>query len=251
MAARKKATTTNSSPLNESSQEKKESSTAHKVKTESKGVINSASKIVFKAVNILEEEIAKGIIAAKQVEDKLSNDSKNRNPTLKINATQTEELLGRFRKDVHDIIDLFIDFTSIAVNSVGKISSNIISIKQESNPESTTKPRPQTHIPLIQVPQEMKAGDSIQIPVKLENDDLSEVKTIYFTSTPLTNENGNTLAASALNFSPDPLTINAGASAIVNVNIILPGTAKPGNYTSFIQAKNLDNLKATLLVKVV
>ena len=250
MAARKKATTTSAAtPLNEATEEKKDDGIASKIKAESKGVINSASKIVFKAVNILEEEIAKGIVAARQVEDKLIDVPKLRNPTLKINSTQTEELLGRFRKDVHDIIDLFIDFTTIAVNSVGKISSNLISIKQENGTE--TKPAPQTHIPLIQVPQEMKAGDSIQIPVKLENDDKAEAKTIYFTATPLTNENSNALAASALSFSPDPLTINAGASAIVNVNIAIPATAKTGNYTSFIQAKNLDNLKATLLVKVV
>lgn len=251
MAARKKTTTTTQAATssNEAAEEKKDDGITSKIKAESKGVINSASKIVFKAVNILEEEIAKGIVAARQVEDKLIDVPKLRNPTLKINSTQTEELLGRFRKDVHDIIDLFIDFTTIAVNSVGKISSNLISIKQESGTE--TKPAPQTHIPLIQVPQDMKAGDSIQIPVKLENDDKTEAKTIYFTATPLTNENGNALAASALSFSPDPLVISPATSAIVNVNIAIPATAKTGSYTSFIQAKNLDNLKATLLVKVV
>jgi hypothetical protein len=234
----------------EKAEEKKVEDVASKIKTESKGVINSASKIVFKAVNILEEEIAKGIVAARQVEDKLIDVPKLRNPSLKINSTQSEELLSRFRKDVHDIIDLFIDFTTIAVNSVEKISSNLISIKQE-NGTTTTKPAQQTHIPLIQVPQEIKPGESLEIPVKLENDDKNNPKSLFFTATPLTNENGNTLAASALSFSPNPLAIEPNTSGIVNVKIVVPASAKTGSYTSFVQAKDLDNVKATLLVKIV
>src|SRR5215467_367479 len=70
-----------------------------------KGLLSSASNVVFRAAEILEEEIARGIVAAKQIEEKLTDVPRLRSGQATKNP-QMEDLFVRFRKDAHDIIDL-------------------------------------------------------------------------------------------------------------------------------------------------
>lgn len=222
------------------------SETDEKGKKESGGIINSASKIVFKAANILEEEIARGIVAAKQIEGKMTDINKLRN-------SNDAELLTRFRKDAHEIIDLIIDFSAIAVKNVGHISSRFINIRQEGvTADGAARPSTaSTHIPLIQVPKELKAGEMYDVPITLENDDRNEAKSVQFENTILVDAQGNQVTADAVGFDPNPLVLQPGSSGVVTLKIKIPKKARAGSYTCFIQGKNISNLKATLLVTVV
>jgi hypothetical protein len=223
------------------------SATEGKEKKSAGGMLSSASKIVFKAANILEEEIARGIVAAKQIEGKLTDVNKLRN-------NSDAELLTRFRRDAHDIIDLIIDFSAIAVKNVGQISSRFINIRQEMATDGTDG-RPaagtQAHIPLIQVPKELRAGEMYDVPITLENDDRNETKSVHFENTILVDAQGNQVTAGAIGFDPNPLVLKPGSSGVVTLKVKLPEGVKPGSYTCFIQGKNISNLKATLLVTVV
>jgi hypothetical protein len=206
-------------------------------------IIDSASKIVLKAANILEEEIARGIVTAKQLEGKLTDVSKLR-------GGNKEELLTRFRKDAHDVIDLLIDFTTIAVKGVGNLSSRIINIKQ-GTAETPGKPVESEQIPLIHAPKELKAGEELEVPITLENDSKTDVKYIEFSNSVLVDAANNQIAADAITYVPNPLVLQPGSSGSVNISIKVPDNAKPGSYTCFIQGKNIASLKATLLVKVI
>ena len=73
-------------------------------------LINGTSDVVMKAANILEEEIAAGIVMAKKVEEKFR--SKNRQ-----NIADNEELISRFRRDAHQIVDLFADMIHSGIKS--------------------------------------------------------------------------------------------------------------------------------------
>ncbi|MFN2458145.1 MAG: hypothetical protein ABR502_08095 [Chitinophagaceae bacterium] len=209
-------------------------------------MVNSASKIVFRAANILEEEIARGIIAAKQIEGRMTD-------VDKLRGGNNEELLTRFRKDAHDIIDLIIDFSAIAIKNVGHISSRFMNIRQEMATDGfgTASQEIQSHIPLIQVPKELKAGEWYDVPITLENDDSNEVKSVHFENTILVDAQGNQVTAEAISFEPNPLVLQPGSSDVVTLKIKIPDSAKAGSYTCFIQGKNISNLKATLLIKVV
>jgi hypothetical protein len=215
-------------------------------------IYESASKIVFKAAHILEEEIAKGIVAAKQIEDKFADTSKFRRPPGSGNAKQSEELLSRFRKDAHDIIDLFIDFAAIAATNVAKISSQIISVKQETQGSTPGQSSPvqTSQVPFIQIPKDMAPGESISMPLKLENDSPDQTLSIEFLNTPLSGVNGLHLPENALTFLPNPLVIPQRSSGTVEVTLKIPETAQAGSYTCFIQGKNIAHLRATLLVRV-
>lgn len=206
-------------------------------------IVDSASKIVLKAANILEEEIARGIVAAKQIEGKLTD-------VQKLRGGNKEELLTRFRQDAHDVIDLLIDFTTIAVKNVGSLTSRIINIKQGGTSEAPQAEDP-VQIPLIHAPKDLKAGEALEVPITLENDSKTEVKTIEFTNTALLDASNNQIDAAAITYNPNPLVLQPGSNGSVKIAIHVPDGAKPGSYTCFIQGKNVANLKATLLVKVV
>jgi hypothetical protein len=210
-------------------------------------LIGSASNIVMKAAGILEVEIARGILAAKQVEEKYSNIPKIRNGEITSNR-QFDDLFVRFRKDAHDILDLVVDFAAIAAQGANRVTSQFIKIgsSKASAPGSSHQ-----QVPLIQVPGEIRAGEQKSFPVTLENDNAGESKTIIFVNSPLTDSPGNQLPSTALTFSPNPLTLQPSSTGNVIVTLNIPADAKPGNYNCFIQAHNSESLKATLMVKVV
>ena len=210
------------------------------------GIIGGASKIVLKAANILEEEIARGIVTAKEIEGKFTDVSKLRNGNH-------DELLTRFRKDIHEIVDIFMDIAALTVKNAGNITSNFIKIKQETT-EATTAATAASNgtstIPLIRIPGKIKAGEKFQVPINLENDNSKEAKSVQFENTALIDAAGNQIPATAIKFTPNPLVLAPGASAPVNILISIPKSAAAGTYTSFVQAKNMDMIKATLLIEV-
>jgi hypothetical protein len=214
------------------------------------GMIGNASRIVFKAAGILEEEIARGIIAARQVEEKYTDVPKLRAGKGGVENKQLEELLVRFRKDAHDIIDMVIDFAAIAANNAEKISSRIINIRQENNGSTSYPSTPPTQVPLIQVPGELKRGQETEVPLLLENDNKEESKTLSFINSPFTSSAGDQLPSSILLFTPNPLIIPAASRGSVNIKLTVPADAKPGTYTSFLEARNIESLKATIMIKI-
>ncbi|MGN6510806.1 MAG: hypothetical protein ACTHLD_15180, partial [Chitinophaga sp.] len=150
-------------------------------------LVDGASKIVLKAANILEEEIARGIVAAKQIEGKLTD-------VQKLRGGNKEELLTRFRQDAHDVIDLLIDFTTIAVKNAGSLASRIIHVRQGGTDDAPQAEEP-VQIPLIHAPKDLKAGEAMEVPITLENDSKTDVKTIEFTNTALMDASSNQIDA--------------------------------------------------------
>ena len=59
------------------------------------------------------------------------------------------------------------------------------------------------------------------------------------------------MPASIISFTPNPLVIQPESSGSVLIKIAVPSTAKTGSYSCFIQGKDMDNLKATLVVNIV
>src|SRR5207342_2306816 len=100
---------------------------AIKEETKRKGIIDSAAGIVLKAAGILEEEIARGIVAARELEGKLTDVPRLRNGQV-LNRQPVDDLFVRFRKDAHDIIDLVVDLVSVTAQGAGKISSGLMRI---------------------------------------------------------------------------------------------------------------------------
>src|SRR5205809_7233646 len=92
-------------------------------------VLNNAQRVLSSAVNVLEEEIAAGILAAKKIEKKVIDVEDVRN--------NPENLLNRIRKDTHEVVDLFLD-AAIALSSQLKLLSDNLTKQTENIAQAGT-----------------------------------------------------------------------------------------------------------------
>ncbi len=81
----------------------------------------TTSKIVSQAANILETEIAAGIQAFKKTEKQVLNSEKFR-------YEKPDEVMQRFRRDAHEVVDIFIDIVGVSLKNMEKVT-NIMVIK--------------------------------------------------------------------------------------------------------------------------
>src|SRR5215210_6025569 len=81
-------------------------------------VIGDAQRILKTAVDVLEEEIAAGIVAAKKLEKKVIN-------VDEVRSANPEELMSRIRRDTHDAVDIFLDAITALTNYVTNLSQTI------------------------------------------------------------------------------------------------------------------------------
>ena len=86
-------------------------------------VIGDAQRILKTAVDVLEEEIAAGILAAKKLEKKVIN-------VDEVRSTHPEELMSRIRRDVHDAVDIFLDAVTALTNHFSSLTETITKTKE-------------------------------------------------------------------------------------------------------------------------
>lgn len=84
----------------------------------------SAPRIIQEAASILEEEVAAGIVAAKKIEKRYIN-------VVKIRIEKPNQVLKRFRKDAHEVVDILVDMINVGTNYLNAIA--------EQKSKSTTK----------------------------------------------------------------------------------------------------------------
>ena len=206
-----------------------------------KGLAGTTSEVVQKAASILEEEIAAGIVAAKKVEEQFIN-------VKEMRSEISGDVIPRFRKDAHDIIDILIDLVNAAAKSLDGFTQQIVSINGGTgNP----KPNPSGGtIPTLNLPKSVKAGASANVPMTLQNDSNKTTEKFEFFITDLVNGEGGRISARQISFKPASLTIEPQKTEKVVVSISVPKTTKPGVYSGLIQATRLDQLQAVLAIKV-
>ena len=96
------------------------------------GLVDQSKDIVKKAATILEEEVAKGIVAAKEMQKKISNSQQIRMGTK-------NELVNRFRKDAHDLVDSFADLIAITSETFEQMVDNIGNTKSTHKTSTKSK----------------------------------------------------------------------------------------------------------------
>ncbi len=207
-----------------------------------KGLAGKTSEVVQKAASILEEEISAGIVAAKKAEEKFLSVSELR-------SEDSNEVIQRFRKDAHEVIDIVLDLVNAAAKSMGKITDQIISIGGQPG-EKQSKSSASAAVPTFTLPKVLKPGESIEVPMMLQNTSDKSTKQFELFSTDLVNGEGDRILARNITFTPSSLEIKPQKTEKVTVKLKLPKTTKPGTYTGLIRAKKLDQLQAVVTVNV-
>jgi hypothetical protein len=206
-----------------------------------KDMSETTSKVVKKAATVLETEIAAGIKAAKKAEEQFLNVEKTR-------GEKPDEIMQRFRRDAHEVVDILIDVISVGLKSVGNIT-NVVSIRDRSAP---SKPEQSTSgsLPVISPQHAVKAGSSVEVPISFENNGDTTTEEFKLYSTDLVGNLGQRISSTHIQFNPPALKIGPHLTEKVSVNISVPRATPQGIYNGLVLASNMDQLRSEIVVKV-
>jgi len=207
-----------------------------------RGFAETTSRVVRQAASILEEEIAAGIVAARQVEESLIN-------VKALRAGNADSVIHRFRKDAHEVVDILVDLVGTAAQYAEEMSKRAVSFRVSGNPGRAERQEAES-APYLKVPGVLKPGQSAQAPMTLENSGSAPTEPMRFVSTDLVSPSGGVIPARQIAFKPAALTIQPGGRGTVVVQLKIPAGAKPGLYSGLVQSSRADRLRAVLAVEV-
>jgi hypothetical protein len=225
-----------SQPINQPSSSQSNVQTAA-----SPGVASGAVHIVQKAVAVLEEEIAIGISSTQRLEQKLVDVEKLR---------ASPEIVQRFRRDAHDVVDILIDMVNVATNSLDQMTQRVVQVVDGDASKRPSSRAVETGIPSLAVSTPLKAGGAANIPMTLENESSKPTDVIDLFSSDLINSEGQRIQAKQITFSPEKIIIEPQKHALITVHVQVPDGTPPGTYSGLLQASKLEQLRAVLSVRV-
>ncbi len=196
------------------------------------GVMNNAQRILNTAVEVLEEEIAAGILAAKKIEKKVIN-------VDEVRSGNAEELMSRIRRDTHDAVDIFLDALTVISNYVNGLSATVEKTKKNGVAKDSAQPVSGYQVPTVKNDLPVKAGESMEITIELSNDDEENPMDVSLRKSTLVGPDENKIAVKNINITPQTFTLKPLARQKVNITVKVPATCQPGNYSGlFIDNKN-------------
>lgn len=206
------------------------------------GLAGRTSRIVQQAASILEEELAAGIVAARDVEARFVD-------VHKLREADPKEVMQRFRRDAHDVVDILIDMVTVATNAAGGLAQRAVMVRGAKRADGSPAP-PAFGTPSLDVPHKVKAGESIEVPLSLENSGDAPTEAIEFHSSDLVSASGERIESARITFAPQPLVIGARQSEVVKVTVSVPAGTPPGTYAGLLQASKLQQLRAVVTVQI-
>lgn len=206
------------------------------------GAAGKTSGIVQQAASILEEELAAGIIAAKRVEARFVD-------VGKLRESDPKEVMQRFRRDAHDVVDILLDLVNVATNSLGGLAQRVVTVR--GNKDDTRKNAAAAlGTPSLTIPRPVKAGQSIEVPMTLENSSEAPTEALHFHSSDLISTDGARIPAQQVEFAPTDLVIAPHGSQIVKVTLTVPAGTPAGTYAGLLQASKMEQLRAVVTVQI-
>ena len=200
-------------------------------------IISRAQKVINSAVNVLEEEIAAGILAAKKIEKKVIDVDDIR--------SDPDDLMNRIRRDTHEAVDLFLDALTAITKQVNKLAD---SKTEEKTADKKTKNNPT--LTLLETEQPLHPGETDTFRFSLLEDTEKAAK-IKFQKTTLFGPNGNTINSTALKISPTSFTLKPNEEKEITVHLTLPKNAHPGVYNALITDAENSLVKVILNIEVI
>jgi hypothetical protein len=207
-----------------------------------KSFSETTSKIVQQAADILESEIASGI--------KIANETENRFPQMeRFKSEKPDEVMQRFRRDAHEVVDIFIDVVGASLKSVPNLD-NMFIMRDGTVTVKPMQVTPAAQRPVIMAPQPVKAGQNAEIQITFENSRNVETEEFKLYSTDLISSKGERLPSGLVRFSPQSLKISPFKTEKVTVTIAVPEETKPDTYSGLVLASNLTQLRSEIVLKV-
>lgn len=190
----------------------------------SERIMNSAQKIVSSAVNVLEEEIAAGILAAKKLENKLIDVEEVR--------SNQDELMNRIRRDTHEAVDLFLDafaaLTQQLNTFIEKDKTQTSSGKKNANKKTVSE---NLGTIVLQNENPLKPGESTSFELLISEN--SRIK-IHFQKSDLLGAGNRKISLRNISISPAEFILEPGKETEIKIQVKIPKTASAGHYHTLI-----------------
>lgn len=206
-----------------------------------KSFSETTSLVVQQAASILESEISAGVKIAQQTEGRFPEIEKFR-------SEKPDEVMQRFRRDAHEVVDIFIDVVGATLKSVPNMNDgNFLRVGNV-----TVKPVvvAQEQRPVIKSPTPVKAGGVAEIQISFENNRNIETEEFKLYSTDLISNNGERLPSGLIKFVPSAMKIAANQTMQATVTVAVPEETSPGTYSGLVLASNMTDLRSEIVIKV-
>jgi hypothetical protein len=206
-----------------------------------KSFTDTTSKVVEQAATILESEIAAGVKIAQQTESRFPQVEQFR-------SEPTTEVIQRFRRDAHEVIDIFIDVVGATLKSAPNMAeTNLLRIGNVTvKPVQVEKEQR----PVIKAPTPVKAGGKAEIQISFENNRNTETEEFALYSTDLISNKGERLPSGLVKFAPASLKIAPLTTVQTTVTVSVPEETTPGTYSGLVLASNVTDLRSEIVIKV-
>lgn len=209
------------------------------------GLAVQATLFIQQAATVLEREVAAGISAAQTLEKRfLDVDG--------LRSRAPDEVMQRFRRDAHEVIDIVMDLLATGVRSVEGVAQRAIRISQTIGGDGSAPNggEPKPDVPTLSPEGATPPGTTATLEMALENasDDAREV--VGFQASDLIAHNGERIASTFISFAPLPVAIAPHGKAKLMVSIAVPADAKPGVYSGLMMAKQMEQVRALIAVSV-
>lgn len=204
---------------------KEKNDDAGKLQTEK--VMSNAQRIVSSAVNVLEEEIAAGILAAKKLESRIID-------VEEVRGNQ-DELMNRIRRDTHEAVDLFLDAFAALSQQLNTIVAKSKNSVPENSPKKTTKDQETAQTIYLEASKILKPGETAEFQIIL-CDEEKETK-ISLTKSDLSSNNNSKISQRNIVIKPASVSLKPKEKAEISITVKIPKTVSSGLYRTILSDK--------------
>lgn len=215
-------------------------------------ISSSAARIIQQATNVLEEEVAAGIQAARDVESRFIDVEKER-------THDPVEIISRIRKDAHELIDILVDLAGVAGNRAGDVMGLVTSMGTKDDHDdarwsgdggSGRRARARSSggpsVSVLNVPTSITPGSPAEVIMTVDNDGATPTGRFRFLCSDLIDADGHRIPPDAVRFKPATLSLAPQSRIRMTVTVTPPQGTPPGSYSGMLQATKLKQLKAVL-----
>ncbi len=208
-------------------------------------LLSNAQKVISTAVNVLEEEIAAGILAAKKIEKKVIDVEDIRdNP---------EDLMNRIRRDTHEAVDLFMDALAAISKQLGLLSGTIIKETENANKATpaTNEKNKEHMVAVIEHEEPLHPGETAVLRMSVADDTATKPVKIQLQKTDFFGPLQQKILSKNCQIKPAVLMLKTGDTKEIAIHIKLPANCKPGHYNALLYDPLNPSVRTVIGIEVV
>jgi hypothetical protein len=164
------------------------------------------------------------------------------------------EVIQRFRKDAHEVVDILLDVAHAASRSLGDVASKAVRLRplaiDTSRANASSGTMASGALPTLVLPAPIAPGDSSEVMLNVENDTESPTVAFEFVNTDLVDQQGNRIPADQVTFSSQSMSVGPHQAEKVSVRVSVPTGTPAGRYSGLLQASRIEGVRAILLVDI-